>query len=99
LALVCSVDSGPLRRQAGIGGGSRLFRRRADFTDWLKGAEINRDRNLRLQYLAGLGLDNNGSFCIYYEMIKRFHYPDDLFVESDDKKTALKKMLGLTTNK
>jgi spermidine synthase len=69
--------------------------RRADFTDWLKGAEINRDRNLRLQYLAGLGLDNNGSFYIYYEMIKRFHYPDDLFIASDDKKAALKKMLGL----
>ena len=70
--------------------------RRSDFTDWLKGAEINRDRNLRLQYLAGLGLDNNGSFYIYYEMIKRFHYPDDLFIVSDEKKAALKKMLGLT---
>lgn len=26
----------------------------ADITDWLQGAEINRDRNLRLQYLAGM---------------------------------------------
>jgi spermidine synthase len=70
--------------------------RRSDFSDWLKNAEINRDRNLRLQYLAGLGLDNNGSFYIYYEMIKRFHYPDNLFIVSDEKKAALKKMLGLT---
>ena len=70
--------------------------RRSDFTDWLKGAEINRDRNLRLQYLAGMGLDNNGSFYIYYEMIKRFHYPDNLFIVSAEKKTALRKMLGLT---
>ena len=70
--------------------------RRADIADWLKGAEINRDRNLRLQYLAGMGLDNNGSFYIYYEMMKRFHYPEDLFVVSEDKKVALKKMLGAT---
>ncbi len=28
-----------------------------DLTLWLKGAAINRDRNLRLQYLAGLGLN------------------------------------------
>ncbi len=70
--------------------------RRSDFTEWLKGAEINRDRNLRLQYLAGLGLDNNGSFYIYYEMIKRFQYPDNLFIVSDGKKVTLKKMLGIT---
>ena len=69
--------------------------RRADFVDWLKGAQINRDRNLRLQYLAGLGLDTNGSFYIYYEMMKRFHYPEDIFVASHDKSAALKKMLGL----
>jgi spermidine synthase len=70
--------------------------RRSDFDDWLKGAQINHDRNLRLQYLAGLGLDNNGSFYIYYEMMKRFRYPDDIFALSDDKKAALKKMLGVT---
>jgi len=70
--------------------------RRSDFADWLKGAEINRDSNLRLQYLAGLGLDNNGSYYIYYEMIKRFHYPENLFIVSDEKKAALKKMMGIT---
>ena len=30
---------------------------RADMTNWLEGAEINTDGNLRLQYLAGLGLN------------------------------------------
>lgn len=29
----------------------------SDLKDWLKGAEINRDLNLRLQYLAGMGLN------------------------------------------
>jgi len=70
--------------------------RRSDLREWLNGAEINKDRNLRLQYLAGLGLDNNGSFYIYYEMLKHFQYPDDMFVISDEKKALLKKMLGVT---
>jgi len=30
-----------------------------DLEPWLAGAEINRDRNLRLQYLAGLGFNEN----------------------------------------
>jgi spermidine synthase len=30
-----------------------------DLAPWLVGAEINRDRNLRLQYLAGLGYNEN----------------------------------------
>ena len=29
----------------------------ADFKPWLQDAQINRDRNLRLQYLAGRGLN------------------------------------------
>ncbi len=70
--------------------------RREDIADWLKGAEINRDRNLRLQYLAGLGLDDNGSFYIYYDLMRRFRYPDDIFLLSDDKKAKLKKILGVT---
>jgi spermidine synthase len=32
--------------------------RGSDLADWLKGADINRDRNLRLQYLAGLTPNN-----------------------------------------
>jgi spermidine synthase len=31
--------------------------RLSQLAPWLKGAQINRDRNLRLQYLAGMGLD------------------------------------------
>ena len=35
---------------------------------WLAGAEINRDRNLRLQYLAGLGLNEHSETDIYNHM-------------------------------
>jgi spermidine synthase len=68
--------------------------RRSDFTDWLKDAQINRDRNLRLQYLAGMGVDDNSSFYIYYEMMRRFRYPEDVFLISPEQKPKLKKMLG-----
>ena len=35
---------------------------------WLSGAALNRDRNLRLQYLAGLGLNLYQSDAIYRNM-------------------------------
>ena len=38
---------------------------------------INRDRNLRLQYLAGLGLNLYQSGPIYANMLQHAQYPDD----------------------
>ena len=42
---------------------------RSDMAGWLKDAQINTDRNLRLQYLAGLGLNLYQSDPIYRSMI------------------------------
>jgi spermidine synthase len=53
--------------------------RRPDLDPWLRDAAINRDRNLRLQYLAGLGLNLYQSDVIYSEMLRYAKYPDDLF--------------------
>jgi spermidine synthase len=53
--------------------------RRSDLTQWLRGAAINRDRNLRMQYLAGTGLDRDDSAAIYAGMIARRHFPEDIF--------------------
>ncbi len=36
-----------------------------DLSPWLVGAQINRDRNLRLQYLAGMGLNLNEAASLY----------------------------------
>ena len=44
--------------------------RATDLQPWLKDAQINRDRNLRLQYLAGLGLNLYQSGPIYSEMLR-----------------------------
>jgi len=40
----------------------------ADFAPWTKDAQINRDRNLRLQYLAGRGLNLYQADVIYNDM-------------------------------
>ena len=61
-----------------------LFRtyaaQRKDMADWLEGAQINRDRNLRLQYLAGMQLNHQQGDAIYRAMIKGRRYPENIFV-------------------
>ena len=47
---------------------------------WLEDAEINRDRNLRLQYLAGLGINLYEQDLIYRQLLSFLWYPEELFV-------------------
>jgi len=42
---------------------------KADLGRWVKGAEINRDRDLRLQYLAGWGINSRMQDTIYRQML------------------------------
>jgi spermidine synthase len=42
---------------------------RADLGRWVQGAEINRDRDLRLQYLAGWGINSRMQDVIYRQML------------------------------
>jgi spermidine synthase len=56
-----------------------------DFTRWLEDAEINRDRNLRLQYLAGRGLNLYRADVIYADMLNYASDPEGIFVGSPDK--------------
>jgi len=64
--------------------------RRADLAPWLKNADINHDRNLRLQYLAGLGLNLYQSGTIYSEMMAYTRFPDDLFTGSPERLQMLR---------
>jgi spermidine synthase len=70
-------------REVGINSAIDLFGtyagRRADMKNWLSDAQINTDRNLKLQYLAGMGLNLYQSDAIYKSMIRDSKYPDDLF--------------------
>ena len=49
----------------------------------LKGAQINRDLNMRLQYLAGWGLNYNHADVIYGQMLNYRKFPKDLFQGSE----------------
>jgi spermidine synthase len=51
----------------------------ADLRPWLAGASINRDRDLRLQYLAGMGLNLQRSDEIYAALVKRRAFPKAFF--------------------
>jgi spermidine synthase len=62
----------------------------SDLRAWLAHAQINRDRNLRLQYLAGMGLNEYLAPQIYSEMLSRGAYPSNIFTGSADKTRALR---------
>ncbi len=55
----------------------------SDLRPWLADAEINRDGDLRLQYLAGFALNNSQESEIYSRMLTYRQYPENLFVVSD----------------
>ena len=61
-----------------------------DLKGWTKDAIINRDRNLKLQYLAGLGLNLYQSDRIYSDMLTHAKYPEGLFSGSDQTLQALR---------
>jgi len=63
--------------------------RPADLGAWLAGAVINRDRDLRLEYLAGLGMNLFQNDRIYADMLAYRRFPEHLFVGSDARMQAL----------
>jgi spermidine synthase len=82
-------------REIGMNSAVDLFAtfagRASDLKPWLADAMINRDRNLRLQFLAGMGLNLYQSDVIYSGMLAYAHrFPDELFVASPETLTALR---------
>ena len=65
-----------------------------DLTTWLSDAQINRDRDLRLQYLAGMTPDVYMGGPIYNEIIANRRFPVGLFSGSDARVTALASLIG-----
>jgi hypothetical protein len=64
-----------------------------DLTEWLADAEVNRDRSLRLMYLAGLGLNNYTAEDIYGELLEFRSFPEDLFVGSEGRIALLRDLM------
>jgi spermidine synthase len=64
--------------------------RAADLRPWLRGATINRDRNLRLQYMAGLQAHVYSGDGIYAAMRKYRRFPEDVFTGSAADREAVR---------
>jgi spermidine synthase len=65
----------------------------SDLAPWLKDAQINRDSNLRLQYLAGMTPNALEYGNIHDEMLVYRKFPENLFVGSEEAKQKFKELI------
>jgi len=83
--------------QAGLYGAVDLFGnyagRARDLKGWVADAQVNHDLDLRLQYLAGLGLNMHVGDAIYRDLVSYRTFPEDLFVASDSTLDRLKEAM------
>jgi spermidine synthase len=90
-------------REIGFNSAAELFATYAgqpsDLAPWLADVQLNRDRNLRLQYLAGMGLNLYQSGPIYAEMIAHASkLPDAMFTGSPEKIEELRRNFDRVRN-
>ena len=67
--------------------------RAEDLQEWMKGAEINEDSNLRLQYLAGLANNTYQGPSILRGILNHYKYPADLFTGSEGLKQSVRQAI------
>jgi spermidine synthase len=70
----------------------------ANIKEWSKNTEhlINWDRNLRLQYVAGMGVNQYQQAKILRDILREFKYPDQIFSGSPERIAALKEIFKAT---
>ncbi|HLX43728.1 MAG TPA: fused MFS/spermidine synthase [Bryobacteraceae bacterium] len=64
--------------------------RASDLTPWLQNAQINDDMSMRLQYLAGMGLNFDRPAVIYSDILAFRRFPNDMFTGSEARMAALR---------
>jgi spermidine synthase len=67
--------------------------RASDLKSYFAGAQINNDMNLRLQYLAGLGVNSMAFQKVFADVLTYRRFPDDLFRGSEAHMDALRTLL------
>lgn len=85
-------DYAPVReslRDIGVPSAIDLFSvyagQKSDLGVWTKGADINRDADLRLSYLAGWGINSVLEDVLYRQMLRYRRPPADLFTGSPER--------------
>lgn len=83
-------------KEAGFPSGLHLLGtyagRAVDLGDWMRDAQVNTDRNLRLQYLAGWSLNSFMGPGIMNDITRHRVFPRDLFLGSDAHLQVLRSM-------
>lgn len=51
-----------------------------DLEEWMDGAKLNMDRNLKLSYLAGEAINSNERISVLSDIMKYYKFPEDLFI-------------------
>ena len=62
--------------------------RAQELKGWIGDAHVNGDMDLRLQYMAGMGLNFNNASVIKEEMANYYRYPADMFTGSGESSAA-----------
>jgi len=69
-----------------------------DMANWLRDAQINHDRNLRLQFLAGRSLNVYDNVAIYRNMIVDSRYPEGYFAGKPETLAQLRYQIEQSLN-
>ena len=96
-ARLAQPEYAPVRKslmEIGFNSGVELFTtfagQASDLKSYLADAQVNRDRNLRLQYLAGLGVNKYEQASIYADVLSHGRWVDGMFSGAPDKLAALR---------
>ena len=80
-------------REVGVGSPFELFStfigQKSDLEPWMAGAAINHDQDLRLQYLAGWGINSSLEDVLYGRMLAMRRPPRNLFTGSPERLVLL----------
>jgi spermidine synthase len=68
--------------------------RASDLAPMLEGTPLNEDLNMRLQYLAGSGVNSQKSAQIYRSIMEYRHFPEGLLTGTGEKMDALRTRLN-----
>jgi spermidine synthase len=67
---------------------------KSDLGEWVRGSPLNRDRDLRLQYMAGWGINSRLENEIYMDMMRYRRNPMGIFQGSAERMSALMQVLA-----
>ena len=74
--------------------------RPTDLQGWLKDAVVTRDKDMRLQYLAGMSLNLYQANDIYQDMVRYGPYmPKEMFTGSEASLQALERAIANGTSR